>query len=884
MEERIYQGHVYRRSGPGQPWQLVGPAQQPPQSGAILSDPNEARDQARKDAQLGISQSQLGVSQSAEARQQATLPYDVQKAQAEATIATSKAAAAAKEQAAAPDPAIARVQNALKTDSVLGAIGTARRQIDDGWSTGNFAGTGAFQGVPWVGQNSANLHATLSGIQGSIINDTLAALKAASANGASGYGSLTETEAQRLSAAVGALQQTQDSESLKRNLERVERHYRNALALLNNEDPRQPEVAKKYGVAGMATLPPSGSGGAASPQAGGGGGADLDRSSRLVVDGGPGGAGVSIPTGATRMEADPARAGVNNRVNEMMRSGKSAEEIYAYLNKVGVPPGSTNIPQVIDWRAKHPEYGGSYNVDIENRAVPMSGTQQMFNQVGSGPVGATTLGAADAVTLGTLDNLTSNPEITRAIMGGIREQNPTASLVGEIGGGTIASLAGEAGLARLGLNGLARARAGDALFGAAYGAGSTDDPAESRIIGALMGGAAGVAGGMAGRAGARTLGRVGTGVQNQARILLDRAGVRMTPGQVLGGTAKSIEDKLTSIPFLGDAINARRGQSIADFNRTAFDQATAPIGQTTGGIVGEPGIDIARVLRGNNYDEVLGPVRLSADEPFETDMRGVIEAGRQLPEPMRGAMDYTLPTRVGQAFDNAGNMTGREYQQALRGLRGDASAMENLPFGHDFGGVTRQAEGVLEGLLERQSPGTAGALRTANEVNRNVETLREAVNAARSSGSRLEQSGMFMPSQLSNAASANARRFGNAQGTTNQPFYDLTRAGQEVLPSAVPDSGTAGRYLVPAIAGSLAGGGSYAAQGEEGAPSSAAAGTIAALLAAAPYSNAARATLQRMMLAERPAALARAGQSLYDNNRIAGLLAAPAVTTGVFRE
>lgn len=47
METRVYQGHTYQRSGPGEPWQLVGPAA--PQ-GRIYSDPDRPREQARKDA------------------------------------------------------------------------------------------------------------------------------------------------------------------------------------------------------------------------------------------------------------------------------------------------------------------------------------------------------------------------------------------------------------------------------------------------------------------------------------------------------------------------------------------------------------------------------------------------------------------------------------------------------------------------------------------------------------------------------------------------------------------------------------------------------------------------------------------------------------------
>lgn len=57
MEERIYQGYVYRRAGPNEAWQMVGPAQQAPQaapapqSGRVIADPYRPREEERKERQ-----------------------------------------------------------------------------------------------------------------------------------------------------------------------------------------------------------------------------------------------------------------------------------------------------------------------------------------------------------------------------------------------------------------------------------------------------------------------------------------------------------------------------------------------------------------------------------------------------------------------------------------------------------------------------------------------------------------------------------------------------------------------------------------------------------------------------------------------------------------
>lgn len=49
MEERIYQGYVYRRAGPNEPWQQVGPAQSGGGRGRVIADPYRPKEEARKE-------------------------------------------------------------------------------------------------------------------------------------------------------------------------------------------------------------------------------------------------------------------------------------------------------------------------------------------------------------------------------------------------------------------------------------------------------------------------------------------------------------------------------------------------------------------------------------------------------------------------------------------------------------------------------------------------------------------------------------------------------------------------------------------------------------------------------------------------------------------
>lgn len=799
---------------------------------------------------------------------------DAARAAADADKARAEAAAAVKEQANAPDPATARTQAALQTDNVLSLLNTARSQIGNGWSTGNVAGTRGFQSVPWVGQNSTNLSGTLEGIQGNVINDVLKQLKAASANGSSGYGSLTESEGQRLAAAVASLKQTQDSETLFRNLAQVERHYRNSLALLNNEDPRDPAIAAKYGI-----RPPDGDrDGAAGLQNGNGG--PPAGGSNGPNSGGPGGL-----TNQGRFIADPSLAGANATVRQMIERGGTPAEIRAYLDRLRPGYGSqvNGIEEAVaDWR-QNPSRRRELNIDLEKTWQPASGLSQTIGAVGMSPVGAALIGAGDIASIGTLDNIAGlaggNAEQTRAVMTGVQQNSPNSYLAGQILGGVAGGLGLEGVLGRAGLGAARSALAGEAALGAGYGAGSADGPNEDRVTSALLGAASGAAGNVAGNAVARALGRGLSGVQGAVQTKLADAGVQMTPGQLLGGGIKRWEDRLAGFPLVGDAITARRREGVQDFNRAAFDEALSPINGTTGGQIAEPGAQAAQDSVSQAYRNALGAVAVQTDPQYVSAANALAQQVQQIPR-VGGEVYDSMRTAIAPMIGPGGQITGDAMQDILQGVRtvgdqyrGNGFTAADPLYATHIAPAINDYTAILEALVERQAPGTIDALRAANAANRNVSTVGDAVIAAANRG------GEFMPSQLMNASKANTKALSGKRSAAagRGPLFDLARAGQEVLPSQVPDSGTAGRIVLPLLAGGALGGGTYATQdgsASDAAPSSLATGAIAAALLAAPYSRGATSALQAGLIGERPAAVARAGELLLDERtrRIAGLL------------
>jgi len=518
---------------------------------------------------------------------------------------------------------------------------------------------------------------------------------------------------------------------------------------------------------------------------------------------------MELAQGEWRTEKDPARAGVNARLSQLLNGGASDEQVKAFLAERGI--NTSNIDDVLAQRRRNP--GLNFAADLETRQVQMTPQEQARNQEGQTPIAAFFGNAANGLTAGALPSISGDPEGFRRGLDAQRERNPIASMLGTIGGGALAAGGAELGAGALAMRaGLPQiARFAPAIGDTAYGAAAGYNEG-GNLQSAAMGAGAGLFGGMLGRSATRGLSNTVGGVRDAAVDELRTRGIPLTVGQTLsqsgrvGQMIKGVEDRLTGIPFVGDMVNARRLEGLQGFNRAAMDEALAPIGQTAGEAAGEEAVARAQGLVSRAYDNALGGVRVQTDAPFTADMINVRNQAWQLPTDMADNARYTLLRSVDQSFDPNSQMTGSNFQQALRGLRRDASAVRNQPYGYDFGQVTRGAEDALTGMVERQAPGVVPALDAANQAYGRTGIVRDAVNAARN-GSRSGEGGIFMPSQLADAASRNARRFGGNQATPNQPFYDLNIAARDVLPSRVPDSGTAGRLAMFAAPGALGGAG-----------------------------------------------------------------------------
>lgn len=218
-ETRTYQGHTYTRSGPGEPWVLVGPSQPGP---VTLGQPSakpavdianvestiadRARDNARADAE---------AARQAEAARRDQLEWEA----THFPDGTPKPKAATTEQAS-PD----RIP---QIETMLENIRRVREMADDTLAVGTWSGrVGDWPIVgPALGQNRANIEGALQMIQGDLIQQQIALLS--EMNGGKGVASIanSETEAARMAASIANLSPDQSLEEFLVGLDRAEQYY-----------------------------------------------------------------------------------------------------------------------------------------------------------------------------------------------------------------------------------------------------------------------------------------------------------------------------------------------------------------------------------------------------------------------------------------------------------------------------------------------------------------------------------------------------------------------------------------------------------------------------------------------------------------------------------
>jgi hypothetical protein len=277
-----------------------------------------------------------------------------------------------------------------------------------------------------------------------------------------------------------------------------------------------------------------------------------------------------------------------------------------------------------------------------------------------------------------------------------------------------------------------------------------------------------------------------------AKMLQD-AGIRLTPGQALGGVYKTLEDKAQRFfPILGDLIESRRNEGVASLNRAMYAKATAPFGAEGAAAikdapVGREGVAKVGDYLSSKYEQGLAASRpvpiydnpqglkqiTDGTQPSQTFMEAIDELKSMVPTAKAQDFEKDLKRAIFDKVTPAGTLTPTFAKQADSEL---GQIARFTPVSRDeqlYKSAIMEARSQLREQFAKYNPETAPMIRAADQGWR---TLVQIENAAAMLGAK---DGVFGAAQLLHSVkksdtSIRDRMFARGEAH-NQEFADAAR-------------------------------------------------------------------------------------------------------------
>ena len=395
---------------------------------------------------------------------------------------------------------------------------------------------------------------------------------------------------------------------------------------------------------------------------------------------------------------------------------------------------------------------------------------------------------------GLVTDLTPEDKALLAQGRAFQDEGGTAATVGSIGADVGMSLAPGAFVTKATAAAPLLARTMSQLgLGAGYGALTSP---EDRTAGAA-GGALGTAGGMA--ATRLVGGAIRPLISKDAETLM-RQGIQPTPGQAIGGAVNTAEQKLKSLPLIGDVIRSARGRAVDEFNERAIQVANP----SASGF-GDEVLTATREKLGNQFDDVLRTIPQLKIDTSAVQQSAIGAVGDQALNLSNNSKQKVLAYVKKNLIDRSADINGETAQR----IGSDAmKAANRWKFSSNS---EQQAMGeALEKITNEWRDSLISAAGSKAPKLREAQTAwRAFIPIDRAGGYRGNQNlatnevaGRFTPNSLRRSIEVSDQsQFNNATRAMrggNAPFErlnTLTRQAEGVLGDSVPDSGTATRLM-----------------------------------------------------------------------------------------
>ena len=377
-----------------------------------------------------------------------------------------------------------------------------------------------------------------------------------------------------------------------------------------------------------------------------------------------------------------------------------------------------------------------------------------------------------------------------------QQANPITSLAASVGGGMLNPVVHAMPLP----TSLGGAIGQGAAYGGAYGLGSSITN-QSDLKGTAANTAIGAGTGAMLAPISYGLGKLlSGGTRDPAAQTLADNGVPLTIGQGMGGTAHTLEDATTHIPVLGNAIKGQQANSIVGFNRATYNSALEPLGikYPNDGPVGNAGIDKMGGMISDAYDKVFDSAAIKNSPTFSSNLSDAVEnASNTLPPDRVTTITKNVNRLINGQFDQNGELSGEALKSAKnwfaeQARSSPAASLDDRATSAAYGKVLD----ALKGGIAETDPERGDLLNAADSAYSRFLRIQQAASSNNAGGKR---AGIYTADQLGGALRAmdtSPHRMNFARGQV--PMQDLVQAGQKVLPSTVPDSGSAIRGLVEA--------------------------------------------------------------------------------------
>lgn len=345
-------------------------------------------------------------------------------------------------------------------------------------------------------------------------------------------------------------------------------------------------------------------------------------------------------------------------------------------------------------------------------------------------------------------------------------------------------------------------------------------------------------------------------------------GIRLTPGELLGGGWSRAEQALSSFPVVGSFVKEARNRSLRDFATATVNDAMAPIGATAPkGMTGHDAVAWARNKLSEAYSETLSQAVGRLDAPttgtpgvpalpgagvapsLRADVNGVLNIAKssKMPRQYVNELNGIVRQEVFDQFAPGGVVSG----ETIKAMQSNLGSIANTKRRSENFFVRKQAEALdevrasIKRMMERENPGLAEQLSNIDTAYGKFKIVQKAASSAAA------DKGVFTPAQFMSAVRAKdftKDKRATSEGTARSQA--LAEAGKDVLSPTLNDSGTPTRLLVADL---LLGGGGHFFAGPGGA--------AAALALPAAYSPFGVAAFQKAMTAPRPSGIA--SKALY---------------------